>query len=351
MGRKCCVYVCTSKYASNPEKVTVYRFPKDNEQRKQWLRSIPNKLSEGEITDYIAVCALHFRPDTLLSIGGRYHYQVPLEPPSVFPNVPSSCRSTPQPKPRTTQSLSGFRTDVTIAGELKECRLKDTRINTYFFQILDQASLSSSDQRVFRTYLYGTRNRHGVINCPESDCDVTWPSSTQESVLLRLLCIPLDYTGEDERRVLTTGQPRIFIHVAQACALESYCPLQVGQPPASKALTHFNGCLELRNNTEEQTVNLAPGKDRRIKSKPPALRLATWNIRTMCPGLSKDLLKVDDSRKTTIISCELERLNIDMAALQYTRLPSNSSLGEKDYTYFWQRKRPEEHGVGSIVSQ
>ena len=35
-----------------------------------------------------------------------------------------------------------------------------------------------------------------------------------------LLCIPLDYTSEAEREVLTTGQPRIFIHIAQACALE-----------------------------------------------------------------------------------------------------------------------------------
>ncbi len=35
-----------------------------------------------------------------------------------------------------------------------------------------------------------------------------------------LLCIPLDYIGEAERWILTTGHPRISIHSAQACALD-----------------------------------------------------------------------------------------------------------------------------------
>ena len=34
------------------------------------------------------------------------------------------------------------------------------------------------------------------------------------------------------------------------------------------------------------------------------------------------------------ISRELKRLNIDIAALQETRLPSNGSLKEEDYTFF-----------------
>lgn len=72
----------------------------------------------------------------------------------------------------------------------------------------------------------------------------------------------------------------------------------------------------------------------------------------MCPGLSADLQQVDDARKTAVINRELERLNIDIAALQETRLPSNGSLREKDYTFFWQGKDPEEHrvhGVGFAV--
>ena len=71
----------------------------------------------------------------------------------------------------------------------------------------------------------------------------------------------------------------------------------------------------------------------------------------MCPGLSEDLQQIDDARKTAVISRELKRLNIDTAALQETRLTSNSSLKE-DYTFFWQGKAPEEHrvpGVGFAV--
>ena len=72
----------------------------------------------------------------------------------------------------------------------------------------------------------------------------------------------------------------------------------------------------------------------------------------MCPGLSDDPQQIDDARKTAVISRELKRLNIDIAALQETRLPSNGSLKEEDYTFFWQGKAQEEHrvhGVGFAV--
>lgn len=72
----------------------------------------------------------------------------------------------------------------------------------------------------------------------------------------------------------------------------------------------------------------------------------------MCPRLSDDLQQIDDARKTAVISRELKTLNIDIAALQETRFPSNSSLKEEDYIFFWQGKAPEEHhvhGVGFAV--
>lgn len=109
--------------------------------------------------------------------------------------------------------------------------------------------------------------------------------------------------------------------------------------------------MELREQTDKQTENFAPGKERK-KHKPPILRLASWNVRTMCPGFSKDLDQVDDSRKTAIINRELLRLDIDIAALQETRLPSNGSIREQEYTFFWQGKEPDKprlHGVGFVV--
>ena len=58
----------------------------------------------------------------------------------------------------------------------------------------------------------------------------------------------------------------------------------------------------------------------------PVLRIASWNVRTMRPGLSNDLQQINDSRKLAIIDSELDRLNIDIATLQQTRLAENGSL-------------------------
>lgn len=72
----------------------------------------------------------------------------------------------------------------------------------------------------------------------------------------------------------------------------------------------------------------------------------------MCPGLSDDLQQVDDARKTAIIDRELAKRNIDIAALQETRLASSGSLKEKDYTLFWQGLESDErrlYGVGFAV--
>ena len=64
--------------------------------------------------------------------------------------------------------------------------------------------------------------------------------------------------------------------------------------------------------------------------------------------------QIDDSRKTAVIDHELQlgKLGIDIAALQETRLPSNGYLKQKDYTFIWQGKEPQElslHGVDFAV--
>ena len=63
----------------------------------------------------------------------------------------------------------------------------------------------------------------------------------------------------------------------------------------------------------------------------------------MCPGLFDDLSQVDDSRKITIINCELKLLNIDIAALEESRLQSNISLREQDYRYVVLLAREADH--------
>ena len=57
-------------------------------------------------------------------------------------------------------------------------------------------------------------------------------------------------------------------------------------------------------------------------------------------------------RKTKIIDRELSRLNVDIAALQETRLSGCGSLKETNYTFFWQgltQDMPRHHGVGFAV--
>ena len=73
----------------------------------------------------------------------------------------------------------------------------------------------------------------------------------------------------------------------------------------------------------------------------------------MLTGLSKDIRDINGARKTAVISRELVRLKVDIAALQETRIAGCGSLTEKEYTFFWQGRdedEPRVHGVGFAVS-
>ncbi len=84
----------------------------------------------------------------------------------------------------------------------------------------------------------------------------------------------------------------------------------------------------------------------------PVLRFASWNVRTMCTGLTDDLQQIEDARKTAVIDRELSRLNVDIAGLQETRLADSGTLRETNYTFFWHGKssdEPRQCGVGFAV--
>ena len=68
-------------------------------------------------------------------------------------------------------------------------------------------------------------------------------------------------------------------------------------------------------------------------------------------GLNMDIRDIDGPHKTAVISSELTRLNVDIAALQETRLADYGSLRE-EYSFFWQGKSEEdrrEQGVGFAI--
>ena len=108
--------------------------------------------------------------------------------------------------------------------------------------------------------------------------------------------------------------------------------------------------LGARLKTEKQTENLPTTNQ--TKQKTTALRLASWNVRTLCPKLNIGQCSVDSDRKTAVVDRELKRLGADIAALQETRLPDSGTLKESSYTFFWQGRpsgEPRQHGVGFAV--
>lgn len=80
------------------------------------------------------------------------------------------------------------------------------------------------------------------------------------------------------------------------------------------------------------------------------LHFATWNVRT----LNDDPTNERPERRTALVGRELRRYNIDIAALQETRLAEEGQLNEigAGYTFFWKGKPTSEHrihGVGFAI--
>ena len=104
--------------------------------------------------------------------------------------------------------------------------------------------------------------------------------------------------------------------------------------------------IEIKSKSRCKSVYLARKKKRYLK-------VGTWNVRTMCPGLDSADLTNADVRKTAIIGKELYRLKVDIAALQETRLADCGSLKEENYSFYWQglnSDQPRHHGVGFAIS-
>ena len=101
MGKKCCVYGCKTNYksvkgSSGEQKVSVYRFPKEDCVREAWISAIPNR--DFSVSKDTVVCQLHWPPGfETISKKGKLR---PKFPPSVWPNVPVSQQRTPASVPR-----------------------------------------------------------------------------------------------------------------------------------------------------------------------------------------------------------------------------------------------------------
>ena len=78
----------------------------------------------------------------------------------------------------------------------------------------------------------------------------------------------------------------------------------------------------------------------RKTKKKMKLTVVTWNVRTM---LDNDTLP---ERRTALIAKELSRYNIDIAALQETRIEGQGQVQESTHTFYWIGKTNERRDAG-----
>ena len=101
---------------------------------------------------------------------------------------------------------------------------------------------------------------------------------------------------------------------------------------------------------EDRICQGIPNCGRKLKKRKIPLRVAEWNVRTLLDNEPQ----TRPQHRTAIIAHELNRYNVDIAALSETRLPGEDSLTEvgEGYTYYWKVYEENErkiHGVGFAI--
>ena len=79
------------------------------------------------------------------------------------------------------------------------------------------------------------------------------------------------------------------------------------------------------------TLKVGRKKIKTAKSLP--LRIGIWNVWTLQTGLDNMDLSHSHVWKTAVTDRELSRLNLDIVALEETRIVSCRSLKEENYTF------------------
>ena len=98
MVNRCGVLRCNGNYNSE-NKVRVFKLPKSEADQQCWIDAL---LHENFVikpkTKTFYICKRHWPPGTqfVTTPGG---FTRPIDPPSIFTNVPSSCLPTPKPPP------------------------------------------------------------------------------------------------------------------------------------------------------------------------------------------------------------------------------------------------------------
>ena len=81
------------------DKISVYRFPKDEPEKEKWIKAIPN--ANLRVSKDTVVCALHWPPGfEEIKVNGKSR---PKDLPSIWPGVPHSQVPTSSLSPRPTK--------------------------------------------------------------------------------------------------------------------------------------------------------------------------------------------------------------------------------------------------------
>ena len=108
--------------------------------QKRWSDVVPR--ADFIVSDYAAVCRLHWPDDA--PFVTKHGKQRPLNSPSIFKDIPSSCLPTPPNKVRKTMAASGFRN---ILPDALNVFLKD---DTLVFDDIQSMFIISNDCIVFQ---------------------------------------------------------------------------------------------------------------------------------------------------------------------------------------------------------
>ena len=68
-----------------------------------------------------------------------------------------------------------------------------------------------------------------------------------------------------------------------------------------------------------------------VRNLRKVVKLATWNIRTLLDRNEAQRIE----RRSAVVAKELEKIGVDVAALQETRLEGSGMIKEKEFSIFW----------------
>ena len=98
MPDHCSIAECGGNYDKD-RKATVFRLPKDPVDRQRWINVLPPLRGKVINPKTFRICRRHWPADTPTkpAQGGTRR---PIDPPSIFENVPASVLPSPKPPPR-----------------------------------------------------------------------------------------------------------------------------------------------------------------------------------------------------------------------------------------------------------